>query len=891
MSHINQITLTLNLTIDGLVGEDVEYGPSLAHYLTTGQHRAQQKVAMPTPTGGILQLVYKDLPPLATLDGSENFKFEVLSLSRYSLVPEIDGKERQHNEYTVNSGRISLPLHEVLEAAGGASLLTRAFVEPMLLDQEVGKGQLAWLNNLSPLALQTATLADFRATAFYKRIVAQCRKGTLYVTKVQVDNVGALPTYLGHLRQSLAQAERPDGPLNVNTQRFARELEAHNDLFQAAYMEYYVMSLQGNRPPRFDARANMPEARMLHLTLDRHQDGHRPAVHYFRNRTATELKDYAFSQRSVAFFESMFGSALLTVGMSKDQFIQAVQQQANTTTATLHAETVRALRGLSYFCAKAAHTIYYSMDVSYKNPALAARNSEETNGGSIASRLHQQCLTLFGRSYCRSKLFRDNGKAEAMAQPFQEPSRVTDYVVLGDRFSKDTVTGVSNTGDCDDMGGGNAMNNYLTPRQIQAQLGKGVSALLDAYVRLTDFFVPFGAGSMVTSAYFDESKNAVMSLDDRRAILDLPLKNSAAYQQAETGGHCHLLLVPRPMVAAELQRAGQFSNVLIAKVLGVASLDAFLPWEHAQPKVLVEGTGQVDGLSVLGASEVHPSLASEATALRGAKKLIQQSCPILRENFRGLAGNFYAERPANPDRATNSFFRVFEHLLAPTLYDADPRMGHFVVCDMSDRSRGVDAENYLRSGSRSDATVALVSHMADQPRNVLDAREALYACIDRQQALNITYRFKEDFTHANHLATGYDMAMSRIGHMIGSLSLFNGMTMTDLRLQLDKHALGSWTAAAAKQQLLANGGGDGVVVVTATPEADRLCQPQGRVATLTLFVRPWHLIEMDREGLTRELQWLRQQGVVADMDPVLWHERPLAACDDMLTLCMPLVKK
>jgi hypothetical protein len=64
-----------------------------------------------------------------------------------------------------------------------------------------------------------------------------------------------------------------------------------------------------------------------------------------------------------------------------------------------------------------------------------------------------------------------------------------------------------------------------------------------------------------------------------------------------------------------------------------------------------------------------------------------------------------------------------------------------------------------------------------------------------------------------------------------------------------------------------------------------LCQPSGN---LTLFARPWHLLNVDRKGLAAEFQVLRKQGVVADMEPVMWHERPLAACDDMLTVCLPL---
>lgn len=871
MTHINQLTLQLTLKINGLVGQDVEYSPSLAHYLTAGQHRAEQKIPIPEPNAqGLsqMELVYKDLPPLGALDGSENFKFEIFSHSRYSMVPDIDAKEREHNEYDVNSGRISLPLVELLAGMGP---LEHPFLEPMLVDQEQLKGQVLWLNNLNPVALQTATLSDFKNTSLCKSITRQCEKGTLTI-QARVDNPAALKSYVSALQQSLARAEQPDGPYNVNTQRFARDLEVHNDLFQTAYMEYYVMGANG-RGPRFDARESMPEARMLHLTLDRHQDGHRPAVHYFRNRTKTELKDYPFSRRAVDYFESSFGSALLAVGMNTDQFIQAVQKQAATTTATVHAETIRATRGLSYYCAKPAHAIYYSMDVSYKNPKTAAKLGALTGNstGSLNRRLHQQSLALFGRAYCRSPLFRDNEKG--MLAAFQEPSRVTDYVSLGDRFSKDTMTGVSNTGDCDDMGGANAMNGYLTPRQMHAQFGPGVSALLDAFVQLTDYYVPFGAGSMVTSAYFDPAKNAAMTLDERRAILDLPLKNSAAYLQAENGGHCHLMLVPRPIAAAELQRAGQFSNALIARALGVPSLDHFQPWEPVMGKVLVEGTGQVDGLSVLAASEVHPSMVAEATALRMAKKAIQQACPVLRENFRGLASNFYAERPANPDRSTNSFFRVFEHLLSPTLYATDPRMGHFLVCDMSDRTRGVDAESYLRPNTN----MALVSHMADQPLKVIGKREELYECIDRQQALNITYRFKEDFAHTGHMATSYDTAMSRVGHVM-SFGMFNGLTMGDLRTKLDQHALG------ARQTTLAGNG----MGVTHTPEAARLCQGTGN---LTMFIRPWHLVGMNREVLMGELQYLRKQGVVADTDPVLWHERPLGACDDMLTLCMPLPAK
>jgi hypothetical protein len=884
--HIAQLTLHATLQLDGLVGEDVEYALDVGHYLTTGQHRAQQKIPIPKPDEKGLsqvQLVYKNLPPLASLDGSENVKVELFSGSHYSLVPEIDAKERDHNEYTVNSGRVSLPLHELLSTITTGQPLERPLVDAMLLDQELVKGQYVWLSNMNPVAMQTASMSDFRNTSLYKDIVIQCRKGTLRI-QAQVDNPKALKTYLNHLNQSLAKAEQADGPYNFNTQRFKRELETHNDQFQLQYMKYYLMDVAANKPARFDARASMPEASLLHLTLDRHHDGHRPAVHYFRNRTQTELKEYPFSKGAISYFESMFSSALLTVGMSSDQFIQAVQKQ--TTSPTTSPETVRAVRGVSYFAAKPAHTIYYSMDVSYKNPKTAAKLDAITGQattGSLSS-LHQQSLKLFGFTYGRSKLFRDNEKGMLMKlASFQEPARVTKYVSLGDRFSKDTMTGVSTSGDCDDMGGGNAMNNYMTPRQIHAQFGSGISPLLDAYVTLTNWYVPFAAGSMVTSAFFDESKNAVMSADDRRSIIDLPLKTSAAYRKAENGGHCHLILSPRPVVAAELQRAGQFSDVLIAKALGVASLDHFAPHEKTLPRGLVEGTGQVDGFSVLAANEVHPSMVGEATALRTARKLIQQSCPILRENLRGLASNFYAERPPNPDRSTNSFFRVFEHLLAPTLYESDPRMGHFVTCDMSDRTRGVDAETYLRM----NPNMALVSHMADLPRNVIEKREEIYACIDRQQALNITYRFKEDFAQdQQHLAPPHDMAMSRIGHMLPTFNVLNGMTMTDLRLQLDQHALGAWNMN--KRTVIGGNDSNNTSSSSSLTDTSRLCEGTG---TLTLFVRPWHLIAMNREGLQTDLQTLRKQGVVQDVDPFIFHERPLTQCDDMITVIMPLPKK
>src|SRR6185503_10608785 len=318
------------------------------------------------------------------------------------------------------------------------------------------------------------------------------------------------------------------------------------------------------------------------------------------------------------------------------------------------------------------------------------------------------------------------------------------------------------------------------------------------------------------------------------------------------------------------------------------SLDHFAPHEKSLPRVLVEGTGQVDGLSVLAANEVHPSMVNEASALRLARKTIQQSCPILRENFRGLASNFYAERPPNPDRSTNSFFRVFEHLLAPTLYEIDPRMGHFVTCDMSDRTRGVDAETYLRKNTN----MALVSHMADLPRNVIEKREELYACIDRQQALNITFRFKEDFSpDQQHLAPSHDLAMSRIGHMLTNFSVFNDMTMTNLRLQLDQHALGARTSNNNRTRTGNDTNSNNPSSTSkVSPETERLCQPNG-TGTLTLFIRPWHLMTMDREKLQTEFQFLRKQGVVQDVDPVIWHERPLAQCDDMITVSLPLAVK
>lgn len=879
MQHINQIKLTLTLSLDGLVGEDVEYAPALAHYLTSGQHYPQKKVPVPvanTQGQSKIELVYSNLPPLAQLDGSENFKFEDFTSSRYSLVPDIDAKERHHNEYTVNSGRISLSLYDVLLAAVSKKALEKPFVEPMLLDDELAKGQFVWINNLSPASLQTATLADWRNTSLYQKIRAQCNKGQVKI-EAQVDNPRALRVYLSHLKKSLDEAEKPNGPYNVNTQRFVRDLEAYNELYQGQYLTYYVINPLNNKPAKFDARASMPEAKMLHLTLDRHHDGHRPAVHYFRNRTKTELKEFPFSKRAVDFFEASFGSALLAVGMQPGQFVQAVQKQVQTKTDQVHPETIRALRGLSYYCGKAAHSIYYSMDVAYKNPKTAARLDALTSRASFfgLTRLQQQTLTLFGRPAWNSLVMgsEKTPPTTGLAKPaFVEPSRVTDYVTMGDRFSKDTMTGVSNTADCDDMGGGNAMNSFMTPRQIHAQFGSGTSSLLDAYVQLTNYYVPFAGGSMVTAAYFEESKNAVMSGEDRKAILDLPLKSSAAYQKADKGGHCHLILNPRVDVAMELQRAQQFSNVLIAQAVGVSNLNQFQPWEYKLPKDIVEGTGQVDGLSVLAAGEVHSSLAAEAAALRTLKKYIQQNCPILRENFHALAGNFYADKPANPDRATNSFFRVFEHLMAPTLYEIDPRMGHFLVCDLSDRTRGVDAEAYLRKQS----TMALVSHMADQPRENMDKREELYACIDRQQALNITFRFKEDFGHENHLAVAHEMAMSRVGHKV-PLSMFQGMKATELRLQLDQHALGSWTAKTNFGQIVEAGGSPSV-------ETSHLCEP-GTVP-LALFIRPWHLLEVDLKGLERELLSIRQAGLVKDVEPTNWHERPLAACEDMLTLCM-----
>jgi hypothetical protein len=533
--------------------------------------------------------------------------------------------------------------------------------------------------------------------------------------------------------------------------------------------------------------------------------------------------------------------------------------------------TSRALGGVSYFCAKRAHSIYYSLDVAYKNPRTASTLDSLTAQADLwsnAPRWATQTLALFGKAAWPML----NSTAPTVGfRAYVPPDKLAKYVSMGDRFSKDTMTGPSNTADCDDMGGGNAMNDFMTPHQLHAQFGPGASPLLNAFVRLTKLFVPFACGSMVTAAYFDENKNTPMDNDARRAMLDLPLKNSIAYQKADKGGHCHLLLNPRVDTAAELQRAGQFSNELITQAVG----SNFAPWEYKLCKVLVEGTGQVGGLSVLAAGEIHPGLVGEATQLRLAKRHINQNCPILRENFRGMAGNFYAERPPNPDRATNSFFRVFEHLMAPTLYEVDPRMGHFLVCDKSDRTRGVDAESYLRKTQ----SHMLVSHMADLPRNVLDSREELYACIDHQQALNITYRFKEDFSHPNHLALPHQVSMSRIGHQI-SLSLFNGTTADTLRAQLDKHALGAY----ATQGMTLGAG-----LTNPEAPASRLCRPES--AVLTLFIRPWHMMELDRTGLERELASLRTQGIVEDADPVVWHERPLGACEDMLTLCMSVPLK
>jgi hypothetical protein len=441
-----------------------------------------------------------------------------------------------------------------------------------------------------------------------------------------------------------------------------------------------------------------------------------------------------------------------------------------------------------------------------------------------------------------------------------------------DRFGKDVLTGESNTGDCEDMAA-IGYNTYMTMKTLhRAFPSRAKGDLLDYAVRVWDRYMAFACGSMVTSAYLDEKGQAL----DMRQAVDLPLKTSDTYMKAETGGHCHLLFVPRAQCMSMLREAGQFKTDAIHRALGMEAGAKLAPWETHLPKGMGEGTAALNPFGILAAAETHASLTAETDKIKALKKALPTLAPTLAANFRAMSSSFYSAAPAESQRATNSFFRMVVHMISPEMFDRDPRMAQFLVCDMKARTRGADAEVLMRD----KGTLGLVSPLADITETQL-RKEFLpvYQCIAGQQPLNTSFRFKED--HPLYNAPTYDVAMSRVGHVLSTQTLntvaqFKSRESEFLQA-LDRHGIGM------RQRLLTLDTGAGIPPV---PDKEGRVSAyhtlSGGAPVLTFFSKLWKLTSVDMAVLEREFNALRDAKLINAH--VFWRERAFPQCDDQLSL-------